>query len=188
MGERRRHGPGIPIPGTRMRFALVHRTPEVVDKCADGLRAAPNMTIWPAESPEILAILGPWSPSSGWMGRMGMIFTSLAREEGVAVAFRRAAPLPRHAVAHEAHSPPCFLARGVETEITQQHQDVHRGVPPAVPGRAAPSPIGRLKGEQPYAQALGGDPRARRRPHPRAHRSGLAAPASGSTGPNRAAS
>jgi hypothetical protein len=51
---------------------------ERVDKCADGLRAAPNMTIWPVEWPEVLAILGPWSPSSGWMGRMGMIFTSLA--------------------------------------------------------------------------------------------------------------
>ena len=84
----------------------------------------------------------------------------LAGEEGIAVAFRRAAPLPRHAVTDEAHRAPCLVARGIETHLPQQHQDVHGGVPPAVPRRAAPPPVGPLEGEQPRTRALGGDPRA----------------------------
>ena len=72
----------------------------------------------------------------------------------------RPAPLPRHAVADEAHRAPCLGARGIETHFPQQRQDVHRGVPPAVPGRATPPAIGRLEGEQPRASAFGGDPRA----------------------------
>ena len=81
-------------------------------------------------------------------------------EEGIAVALLRAASLPRHAVADEAHRAPCLGARGIETHFPQQRQDVHRGVPPAVPGRATPPAVGRLEGEQPRASALGGDPRA----------------------------
>ena len=84
----------------------------------------------------------------------------LAFEEGIAVTFLRAASLPRHAVADEAHRAARLVARGIETHVPQQHQDVHRGVPPAVPRRAAPPPVGPLEGEQPRARALGGDPRA----------------------------
>src|SRR5262249_49392079 len=75
----------------------------------------------------------------------------LAGEEAIAVTLRRPTALPRHAVADEAHRAACLFARGVETEVTQQHQDVHRGVPPAVPRRAAPLPVRRLEGEQPRA-------------------------------------
>ena len=84
----------------------------------------------------------------------------LAGEEGVAVTLRRAATLPGHAVADEAHRAARLVARGIETHVPQQHQDVHGGVPPAVPRRAAPPPVGPLEGEQPRARALGGDPRA----------------------------
>src|SRR5205809_5144519 len=67
-------------------------------------------------------------------------------------------PLPRHVVADEAHRPPCLRARGVETQVAQQPQDVHRGVPPAIPSRASPPAIGVLQAEQPCAPAPGGDP------------------------------
>ena len=70
-----------------------------------------------------------------------------------------AAP-PGHVVADEAHRAARLVARGIETQVAQQHQDVHGGVPPAVPGRAGPRPVGPLQGEQPRAHALGGDPRA----------------------------
>ena len=87
----------------------------------------------------------------------------LAGEEGIAVTFLRGPALPGHAVADEAHRAARLVARGIETEVPQQHQDVHGGVPPAVPRRAAPRPVGPLQGEQPRAPALGGDPRALRR-------------------------
>src|SRR5262249_48785911 len=44
---------------------------------------------------------------------------ALAREEGIAVAFRRAASLPRHAVADEAHRAPCLGTRGIEADFPQ---------------------------------------------------------------------
>jgi hypothetical protein len=47
-----------------------------------------------------------------------------------------------------------LVARGIETHVPQQQQDVHGGVPPAVPRRAAPPPVAPLKGEQPRARAL----------------------------------
>ena len=78
----------------------------------------------------------------------------------IAVTFLRATSLPRHPVADEAHRAARLLARGIETHLPQQHQGVHGGVPPAVPRRAAPPPVGPLEGEQPRARALGGDPRA----------------------------
>ena len=84
----------------------------------------------------------------------------LAFKEGIAVAFRRPATLPRHAVADEAHRTPRLRARGIEPQVAQQPQDVHRGVPPTVPRCAGPRPVGLLQGEQPRAPALGGDPRA----------------------------
>ncbi len=84
----------------------------------------------------------------------------LAVKEGVAVAFRRAAPLPRLPVADKAHCAP-------------RHPTVRR----SPGGRAAARPNPRWR---PW--------RARPRLQSRARRSGRAAPASGSTGPHRAAS
>jgi hypothetical protein len=75
----------------------------------------------------------------------------------------RAATLPSHAVTDESHRATCLVARGIEAQVPQQHQDVHRGVPSTIPRRAAPLPVGPLEGEQPGARALGGDPRALRR-------------------------
>ena len=82
----------------------------------------------------------------------------LAGEEGVVVRFRRTASLPRHVVADKAHRASCLVAGGIETHLPQERQDVHRGVPPAFPRRAAPPPVRRLEGEQPRARALGRDP------------------------------
>jgi hypothetical protein len=84
----------------------------------------------------------------------------LTGEEGVVVTLLRAAALPGHAVADEAYRAACLVAGGIETEVPQQHQDVHGRVPPAVPRRAAPPAVASLEGEQPRAPALGGDPRA----------------------------
>src|SRR5262249_8177214 len=83
----------------------------------------------------------------------------LAFKEGISVAFRRARSLPGHPIANKAHDAARLVARGIETHLPQQHQDVHGGVPPAVPRRATPAPIGSLEGEQPRACALGGDTR-----------------------------
>src|SRR5206468_6583415 len=107
------------------------------------------------EAPDVLAEVGAARRHLAVDARL-----DLARAEGIAVAFLRAASLPRDAVADEAHRAPCFGARGIETHLPQQREDVHRGVPTAVPGRATPPAVGRLKGEQPRARALGGDPRA----------------------------
>src|SRR5207249_8207981 len=107
------------------------------------------------DAPDVLAEVGAARRHLAVDARL-----DLAREEGIAVAFLRAASLPRHAVADEARRAPCLGARGIETHFAQQRQDVHRGVPPAVPGRATPPAVGRLQGEQPRASALGGDPRA----------------------------
>ena len=84
----------------------------------------------------------------------------LSGKEGVTVAFRRAATLPDHAITDEAHRAARLIARGIETHVPQQHQHMHGGVPPAIPRRAAPSPVGSLEGEEPRARALGRDPRA----------------------------
>ena len=43
----------------------------------------------------------------------------------------------------------CPIAGGIKTHLPQQHQDVHCGVPPVVPRRTAPPPVGRLEGKQP---------------------------------------
>jgi hypothetical protein len=75
------------------------------------------------------------------------------------MAFLRAISLPRHPVVYEAHRPACLVARRIQTEVPQQREDVHRGVPPAVPCRATPPTIVRLEYKQPRA-ALGADPRA----------------------------
>src|SRR6185503_1770440 len=83
-----------------------------------------------------------------------------AFEEGIAPAFRRATSLPGYPVANETHRAARLFARWLETQLPQEHQDVHGGVPPAVPRRAAPAPVGCLEGEQPRARALGGDPRS----------------------------
>jgi hypothetical protein len=72
-------------------------------------------------------------------------------------------PVPGHAVADEAHRAACLVARGIETEVPQQHQDMHGEVPPPVPRCTAPRPVGVLEGEQPRARALGGNPCALRR-------------------------
>ena len=71
----------------------------------------------------------------------------LALKEGIAVTFPRATSVPRHPVADEIHRAACLIARRIETHVPQQHQDVHGGVPPTVPRRAAPPAIGPLKGE-----------------------------------------
>src|SRR5262249_31621552 len=84
----------------------------------------------------------------------------LTGEEGIAVTLLRAATLPGHAVTDEAHRAARLVARGIETHVPEQRQDVHSGVPPAVPRHAAPPPVGPLESEQPRARALGGDPRA----------------------------
>jgi hypothetical protein len=84
----------------------------------------------------------------------------LAREEGILVAFPRPASPPCHAIADEAHRAPRLAARGIETHFAQQRQHVHRGIPPAVPGRATPPAIDRLQREQPRTSALARDPRA----------------------------
>src|SRR5262249_4401629 len=81
----------------------------------------------------------------------------LTGEEGIVVTFLRAATLPGHAVTNEAHRAARLVARGIETHVTQQQQDVHGGVPPTVPRRAAPPPIGPLQGEQPCARTSSGD-------------------------------
>ena len=84
----------------------------------------------------------------------------LTGEEGIVITLLRAATLPGHAVTDEAHRATCLVAGRIETQVPQQHQDVHGGVPPTVPRRAAPPPVGPLEGEQPRAHALGGDPGA----------------------------
>ena len=53
-----------------------------------------------------------------------------------------------------------LIAGGVETQFPQQQQDVHRGVPAAVPGLASPRAVGPLEGEQKCTPALGRDLRA----------------------------
>ena len=46
--------------------------------------------------------------------------------------------------ANEFHRATRLVARGIKAHFSQQHQDVHRGVPPTVPRRAPPSPVGPL--------------------------------------------
>jgi hypothetical protein len=58
-------------------------------------------------------------------------------------------------VTDEAHRALCGSAGGVEPQFAQECQDVHRRVPPAIPGRAAPTPIGGLEGEQVRPPTLG---------------------------------
>src|SRR5947207_2142561 len=71
-----------------------------------------------------------------------------ALEETVAIALRWPAALPGHLVTHKAHRAACLVTRWVESEVAQQHEGVHCGVPPAVPRCAAPLPVGRLEGDQ----------------------------------------
>src|SRR5207244_8212037 len=84
----------------------------------------------------------------------------LTGEERIVITLLRAATLPSHAVTDVYNRATRLVARGIETHIAQQHQDVHRGVPPTGPRCAAPPPIGPLEGEQLRTDALGGDPRA----------------------------
>ena len=105
------------------------------------------------DAPDVLAEVGADRPDLPVDAGL-----DLADEERVVVRFLRTASLPRHAGTDEAHRTPCLVAGGIETHLPQERQDVHRGVPPAVPRRAAPPPIGRLEGEQPRARALGRDP------------------------------
>ena len=64
------------------------------------------------------------------------------------------------AVTDEPHRTTGLVARGIEAQVPQQHQDVHGRGPSTVPRRAAPPPVGPLESEQPGTPALGGDPRA----------------------------
>ena len=84
----------------------------------------------------------------------GLHFTG---EEGIVITLPRTATLPSHAVTDACHRAACFVARGIEANFAQQHQDVHCRVPSTVPRCAAPSPVGSLEGEQLRADALGGD-------------------------------
>src|SRR4029077_17564145 len=81
-------------------------------------------------------------------------------EKSIAIALRRAATLPGYAVTHPPYRATCLLARRIETQVTQQHENVHGGVPSTVPRRAAPPAVGFLQREQPGARAHGGDTRA----------------------------
>jgi hypothetical protein len=76
----------------------------------------------------------------------------LAGEEGVAVIVRRT--LPGHAVTGETHRAARLVARGIETHVPQQRQDVHGRVPAAVPRRAAPVTVQSLLRKQLAAPAL----------------------------------
>jgi hypothetical protein len=82
----------------------------------------------------------------------------LAREEDVVITLGRTAALPCDAFTNECEGAACRVARGLETEVTQQHQHVHRRVPSTVPCCAAPRSVGGLESEQSSAGALGGDP------------------------------
>lgn len=75
----------------------------------------------------------------------------------MAITCPRTTSSPSHLVADKAHRITCLVARGIEAHVPQQHQHVHRGVPPAVPCRAAPPSVGPLEGEQLRARALGCD-------------------------------
>src|SRR5690606_29590917 len=79
----------------------------------------------------------------------------LANKEGVALVCLPA--LPRHAVSDECQRTLCLLALRIETHIAQQRQDVHGGVPPAIPCHATPRPVLTLHGEESRSPALGGD-------------------------------
>src|SRR5206468_5808047 len=82
----------------------------------------------------------------------------LSREVRIAVAFLRATSLPGHPLADETHGAPCLGAGGIEPHFPEQRKHVHGGVPPAIPGCATPSAVGRLEGQQTRASALLSDP------------------------------
>src|SRR5206468_12550972 len=96
------------------------------------------------DAPDVLAEVGAARRDLAVDARL-----DLAREEGITLAFLRAASLPRHAAPDEAHRAPRLGAPGIETHFPQQRRDVHRGVPPAVQGRATTSAVVRLQGDQP---------------------------------------
>jgi hypothetical protein len=71
----------------------------------------------------------------------------------MAVAFQLTTSQPRHPPANNARRAARLAARGIEAHVPQQHQDVRRGVPPAIPRRAATSSVDLLEGEQPRSVA-----------------------------------
>jgi hypothetical protein len=75
------------------------------------------------------------------------------------VTFLGAASQPRYAVAHQISRVAGLVARGIETHVSQHHQDMHGGIPPAGPRATAPPPVDRLEGEQRRAGAFGADSR-----------------------------
>src|SRR4030095_14095874 len=83
---------------------------------------------------------------------------NLAFKECIVVTLLWTTSLPRHAIADQAQRALCLVAARIETHLPQQRQDVHCGVPPAVPRSTAPPSVGRLEGKQPCSSALGRDP------------------------------
>src|SRR5262249_12686486 len=84
----------------------------------------------------------------------------LAVKEGVDLTFPRTTSLPRYPVADKFRCAACLVARWIEPQVAQQHEHVHGGIPPAVPCRAAPRPVGRLETKQPCPIVFGSNPRA----------------------------
>ena len=105
--------------------------------------------------PDVLAEVGAGRPDLPVDAGLQLAF-----KESIAVTFLRAASPPGHAVTDEAHRPARLFAGGIEAHVPQQHEDVHGGVPAAVPRRLAPATVGSLQGEQPRARALAGNPGA----------------------------
>ena len=114
------------------------------DSCSVSKRSMMRRTSWPK-----------YDADCGHLTiNTGLHFTG---EEGIVITLPRTATLPSHAVTDACHRAACFVARGIEANFAQQHQDVHCRVPSTVPRCAAPSPVGSLEGEQLRADALGGD-------------------------------
>src|SRR5579859_1036592 len=88
----------------------------------------------------------------------------LTREEGRAIKFPappyavQVPASPAHVVADQAHRTPGLVTGRIEAQFAHQREDVHGGVPAAVPRRAGPGPVGPLQGQQPSAHPLGGHP------------------------------
>src|SRR5579859_2591430 len=83
-----------------------------------------------------------------------------ACKEGIAVTFLWPASPPRHPLANEAQRAACLLTRGIDTQVPQQHEDVHGGVPTTVPCHAAPAAVVRLERDQACTKTLRGHARA----------------------------